>query len=59
MQRASCQRLVAVVPFMGYARQSKKHQSRTPITAKLVANMIETAGYDRVISLDLQYIIDW
>jgi len=52
-KRASCNRLVAVVPFMGYARQSKKHKSRTPITAKLVANMIETAGFDRVISLDL------
>lgn len=52
-KRASCRRLVAVVPFMGYARQSKKHKSRTPITAKLVANMMETAGYDRVITVDL------
>jgi len=52
-KRASCQRLVAVVPFLGYARQSKKATARTPITAKLVANMIETAGFDRVITLDL------
>jgi ribose-phosphate pyrophosphokinase len=52
-KRASCKRLVAVVPFFGYARQSKKHKSRTPITAKLVANMIQTAGFDRVITMDL------
>lgn len=52
-KRASCQRLVAVIPFLGYSRQSKKHKSRTPITAKLVANMMETAGFDRVVSLDL------
>jgi len=52
-KRASCQRLVAVIPFFGYARQSKKHKSRTPITAKLVANMMESAGIDRIITLDL------
>jgi ribose-phosphate pyrophosphokinase len=52
-KRASCRRLVAVVPFFGYARQSKKHKSRTPITAKLIANMMEKAGFDRVITMDL------
>jgi len=52
-KRASCERLIAVIPFFGYARQSKKHKSRTPITAKLVANMIQTAGFDRVITIDL------
>eukprot|EP00026_Physarum_polycephalum_P005638 Phypoly_transcript_05673.p1 GENE.Phypoly_transcript_05673~~Phypoly_transcript_05673.p1 ORF type:complete len:558 (+),score=105.26 Phypoly_transcript_05673:138-1811(+) len=52
-KRASCRQLIAVIPFFGYARQSKKHKSRTPITAKLVANMLQTAGFDRVITLDL------
>lgn len=52
-KRASCRQLVAVIPFFGYARQSKKHTGRTPITAKLVANMLQTAGFDRVITVDL------
>jgi len=52
-KRASCKRLVAVIPFYAYGRQSKKSISRTPITAKLIANMIQAAGYQRIITLDL------
>lgn len=52
-KRASCNKLVAVIPFYGYARQSKKHKSRAPISAKLVANMLQTAGFDRVITIDM------
>eukprot|EP01132_Coremiostelium_polycephalum_P005271 gene5271-6563_t len=52
-KRASAHRVTAVVPFFGYARQSKKDKSRAPITCKLVANMMETSGIDRVITIDL------
>ncbi|KAM9971623.1 hypothetical protein ACTFIW_011605 [Dictyostelium discoideum] len=52
-KRASAHRITAVVPFFGYARQSKKDKSRAPITCKLVANMMEAAGIDRVITMDL------
>lgn len=53
LRRASAWRVNAVVPYFGYARQDKKAQSREPITAKLVANLMETAGIDRVITIDL------
>lgn len=53
VKRASARRITAVVPFFGYARQDKKDKSRAPITSKLVANLIETAGADRVITMDL------
>ncbi|MEZ4633338.1 MAG: ribose-phosphate pyrophosphokinase [Deinococcales bacterium] len=53
LKRASAWRINAVIPYFGYARQDKKVQPREPITAKLVANMIETAGIERVITLDL------
>lgn len=53
LKRASAWRVNAVIPYFGYARQDKKAQSREPITAKLVANLIETAGIDRVITIDL------
>jgi len=53
IRRASARRVTAVVPFFGYARQEKKDKSRAPISCKLVANLLETAGADRVITLDL------
>jgi len=53
MKRASARRITAVIPCFGYARQDKKDKSRAPITGKLVANLIETAGVDRVITIDL------
>jgi len=53
MRRASAKRITAVIPCFGYARQDKKDKSRAPITGKLVANLIEVAGIDRVITMDL------
>src|SRR5215813_13861153 len=53
LKRASAGRVTAVVPYFGYARQDRKDEGRTPITAKLVANLIERAGADRVVSVDL------
>ena len=52
-KRASAGRISVVMPYYGYARQDKKTKGRDPITAKLVANMIEVAGADRVIAMDL------
>ena len=52
-KRASAGRITAVVPYFGYARQDRKDEGRVPITAKLVANIITTAGADRVLAIDL------
>ena len=51
--RASARRITAVIPYFGYARQDRKTDGRTPISAKLVANLITTAGADRVLTMDL------
>ena len=52
-RRASADRITAVIPFFGYARQDRKDQPRVPITAKLVANLLYAAGVSRVLTMDL------
>ncbi|KAA1182725.1 ribose-phosphate pyrophosphokinase [Rhizobium tropici] len=53
MRRSSARRITAVLPYFGYARQDRRASGRTPISAKLVANLITEAGADRVLTLDL------
>ncbi len=53
LRRSSARRITAVMPYFGYARQDRKSAPRTPISAKLVANLITTSGADRVLTLDL------
>src|SRR5213079_3297889 len=52
-RRASADRITAVIPFFGYARQDRKDQPRVPITAKLIANLLVAAGVNRVLTMDL------
>ena len=52
-KRSSATRITAVIPYFGYARQDRKSASRTPITAKLVANLLTQAGADRILTMDL------
>ena len=53
LKRASAQRITAVIPYFGYARQDRKDEGRVPITAKLVANLITSAGANRILAIDL------
>ncbi|MDR3182391.1 MAG: ribose-phosphate pyrophosphokinase [Planctomycetaceae bacterium] len=52
-KRASAERITAVIPYFGYARQDRKDEGRVPITAKLVANLLPVAGADRILTMDL------
>ena len=52
-RRASAERITAIIPYFGYARQDRKDKSRVPITAKLVLDLIEASGIDRVVTMDL------
>ena len=53
LRRSSASRITAVIPYFGYARQDRRTKARTPISAKLVANLISTAGVERILTLDL------
>jgi ribose-phosphate pyrophosphokinase len=56
LRRSSASRITAVIPYFGYARQDRRAKARTPISAKLVSNLIETAGVHRILTLDLHAV---
>ena len=56
LKRASARHITTVIPYFGYARQDRKIGPRTPITAKLVSNMIERAGADKVVTIDMHSV---
>ncbi len=53
LKRASARSITVIVPFYGYARQDKKHRGREPISARLIADLMKTAGADRILTVDL------
>lgn len=53
LKRGSAKRITAVMPFYPYARQDKKHRGREPISARLIADLLKTAGADRIVTVDL------
>ena len=53
LSRSSAQRITAVIPYFGYARQDRRTKARTPISAKLIANLLSGAGIERILTLDL------
>ena len=57
-RRASAERVTAVIPYFGYGRSDKKDRPRVPIASKLVANLITTAGAERVLTVDLARFAD-
>jgi len=59
LRRGSARRITAVMPYFGYARQDRKSGPRTPISAKLVANLITVAGADRVLTMDPRMLAVW
>ena len=52
-KRASVQEITVIIPYFGYARQDRKPRSRTPVSAKLIADMLQVAGADRIVTVDL------